>query len=90
MSERQAALAFNATAQKWRRLAERRRAHFAELFHSGRWKHYYSEEQYLQRMRDAIRLAERWAMIAPPPPDEVAAESAADAPVALDEQRDAA
>ena len=36
-----------------------------ELYDSGRWKHYYSEEQFLHRMREAIRLIERWAEIAP-------------------------
>jgi uncharacterized repeat protein (TIGR03809 family) len=55
-------------AQKWRALAERRCAHFVELYHSGRWRHYYSEERFLlYRMREAIRLSERWAKIAPPP-----------------------
>jgi uncharacterized repeat protein (TIGR03809 family) len=77
----------DAVAQKWRRLAEQRRAHFVELFHSGRWKRYYTEEQYLERMREAIRLAERWAMIAPPPPEEIAP---AIAPVVFEPQRDAA
>ncbi len=66
-------------AQKWRALAERRRAHFLELYHSGRWKHYYSEEQFLHRMREAIRSSERWAEIAPPPeearPEHIATET---------------
>ena len=55
----------NWTAQRWRALAERRRAHFVELYHTGRWKRYYSEEQFLHRLRDAIRASERWAEIAP-------------------------
>ena len=50
---------------KWRDLAERRRAHFVELYHSGRWKHYYSEERFLQRMREAIRA---WRCAGPRPP----------------------
>jgi uncharacterized repeat protein (TIGR03809 family) len=53
--------------QRWRVLAERRRAHFIDLFNSGRWKHYYSEQQFLLQLREAIQLSERWAMIAPPP-----------------------
>ena len=60
------AYALDAVAQKWRDLAERRRAHFLELYASGRWKHYYNEEQFLYRMREAIRVAQRWAEIAPP------------------------
>jgi uncharacterized repeat protein (TIGR03809 family) len=58
--------ALDKVAQKWRRLAERRRAHFVELYYSGRWKHYYTEERFLLSMREAIRAAERWAMISPP------------------------
>jgi uncharacterized repeat protein (TIGR03809 family) len=70
MTERLSARALDQVAQKWRVLAERRRAHFLELYHSGRWKHYYSEEQFLQRMRAAIRSSERWAEIAPPALDD--------------------
>jgi uncharacterized repeat protein (TIGR03809 family) len=66
MSERQPAHALEEVAQKWRALAERRRAYFLELYRSGRWRHYYSEEQFLARMRETIWLSERWAEIAPP------------------------
>ena len=76
MSARMPAHALDAVAQKWRDLAERRRAHFLELYDSGRWKHYYSEEQFLYRMREAIRLTQRWAEIAPPPSDDVTAQEA--------------
>jgi len=71
MSARMSAHALDAVAQKWRDLAERRRAHFLELYASGRWKHYYNEEQFLDRMREATRVAQRWVEIAPPM-DEVA------------------
>ncbi len=80
MSERQPARALDQVAQKWRDLADRRRAHFVELYHSGRWKHYYSEEQFLHRMREAIRAAESWALIAPRPADTTAAEQPAPGP----------
>jgi hypothetical protein len=61
MSARLPGHALDEVAQKWRLLAERRCAHFFELYYSGRWKHYYSQEQFLYRMREAIRLSERWA-----------------------------
>jgi uncharacterized repeat protein (TIGR03809 family) len=80
MSERQPARALDQVAQKWRDLADRRRVHFVELYHSGRWKHYYSEEQFLNRMREAIRAAESWALIAPRPADTTAAEQPAPGP----------
>ena len=54
-------------ALRWRDLAERRRDHFLELYQSGRWKHYYTDEEFLKAMREAIMLAERWAAIAPWP-----------------------
>jgi len=56
-------------AQKWRALAEERRAHLAELYDSGRWQHYYSEEQFLARMREAVRLVETWDRLSTPPDD---------------------
>jgi uncharacterized repeat protein (TIGR03809 family) len=72
MSARLPVHALDEVAQKWRALAERRCAHFLELHHSGRWKHYYSEEQFLDCLREAARLSERWAEIAPRPADEMA------------------
>jgi uncharacterized repeat protein (TIGR03809 family) len=60
--------ALDDAAQKWRALAERRRAHFVQLCHTGRWKRYYSEEQFLLTMREAMKASDRWAEIAPTPP----------------------
>lgn len=74
MSERQPAHALEEVAHKWRDLADRRRAHFLELHRSGRWRRYYSEEQFLVRLHEAIRLSERWAEIAPALPAEIAPE----------------
>jgi uncharacterized repeat protein (TIGR03809 family) len=67
MSERPPARALDQVAQKWRDLAERRRAHFIELYRSGRWKRYYSEERFLHHMRAAILGADAWAQVAPRP-----------------------
>ena len=53
--------------RRWRDLAEKRRAHLVELYDTGRWKHYYSEEQLLARMREAIRLVETWERLSTPP-----------------------
>jgi hypothetical protein len=55
---------FDQVAQEWRELADRRREHFADLERSGRWRHYYTEDQFLAQMRDVIRAAEAWARIA--------------------------
>ena len=65
MAIRQYPHAMQSAALKWRELAERRRAHFIELFRSGRWKHYYTKEEFSVQLRDAIDVADRWARIAP-------------------------
>jgi uncharacterized repeat protein (TIGR03809 family) len=58
-------LSLDPIALKWRNLADRRRAHMVDLYLSGRWKRYYSEEQFLICFRDAMSMAERWNEIAP-------------------------
>ena len=63
--------------RKGRELAERRRAHLVELYDTGRWKHYYTQDQFLARMREAIQLVETWDRLAAPPsepPHAIAAE----------------
>ena len=60
-----ATLQWERIALKWRNLAEQRRDHHFELYQSGRWKHYYTEEEFLTEMRKAVALAERWVEIAP-------------------------
>jgi uncharacterized repeat protein (TIGR03809 family) len=77
MSDHQPFPSLDGVAQKWRALAERRRAHFVDMFASGRWKRYYTEQQFLQLVREAILQCERWAQIAPPPPGESTGDQAA-------------
>jgi hypothetical protein len=36
-----------------------------DLCETGRWKRYFSEEDFLRRMREAMALSTRWAEIAP-------------------------
>jgi len=50
--------------RRWRDLAEKRRVHLVELYDSGRWKHYYTEDELLARMRDAIHHVETWERLA--------------------------
>ena len=52
-------------ALKWRDIAERRRDHHLDLYKSGRWKHYYTDEEFLDRDAQAVAIADRWAVIAP-------------------------
>jgi hypothetical protein len=55
---------YDSIARKWLALAERRRAHVVELRDSGRWKHYYTPDQLLEVLREAVRSRDQWARIA--------------------------
>lgn len=46
--------------KKWLALAERRRDAFAEMYDSGRWRHYFSEGELVLRTRQAVDLVETW------------------------------
>jgi hypothetical protein len=50
----------DAFARKWHALAERRRNHLAELYQSGEWQRYYTEERLRAHMREAVREVEHW------------------------------
>ncbi len=52
------------TAHRWHELAERRLASYTELYRSGRWRHYYSQEQFALRMLDVIKAAKTWRHLA--------------------------
>jgi uncharacterized repeat protein (TIGR03809 family) len=45
---------------RWKSLAERRRQHFVELYKTGRWKRYYTEDAFLAHMREVVRGADEW------------------------------
>jgi len=51
-------------ARKWHALAQRRLAHVRELERSGRWKHFYSEQQFGSYLRETERVAAIWAKLA--------------------------
>ena len=51
-------------ARRWHDLAERRLAYFTELYRSGRWQHYYTQEQFGMRMLDVIKAARVWRDLA--------------------------
>lgn len=56
-----------AAAGKWHAIAKRRREHLVELYDSGRWRRYFTEEVFLARMREAVREVEGWQVLANPP-----------------------
>jgi hypothetical protein len=51
-------------ADKYLALVERFRANFAELYETGRWKHYYSETELLARVHELIILRDKWTEVA--------------------------
>ena len=51
-------------ARRWRDLADRRRSHFIELYESGRWKLYYTEADFIVRLREVFVAAEKWEKLA--------------------------
>jgi uncharacterized repeat protein (TIGR03809 family) len=64
MSEYVKTQPYDDVARKWCDLAERRRAHFAELHSSGRWKHYYTEDKFRARMHEVVNAANAWTQLA--------------------------
>jgi hypothetical protein len=55
---------YHSVARKWVALAERRQAHFIEMSSSGRWRHYFSAEQFERELERAAVLRDQWARIA--------------------------
>jgi uncharacterized repeat protein (TIGR03809 family) len=66
MQARSTALSSEQVARRWRDLANRRRSHFVELYESGRWKLYYTEAEFILRLREVFQAAEQWEKLASP------------------------
>ncbi len=84
-------------ALKWHDLAQRRLDHYTELYRSGRWQRYYSQERFAMRMLDVINAARQWRALAGLPPVDPSAvqsppqiESSAQSPRRDDTMRPAA
>jgi hypothetical protein len=50
----------------WLALVERRKAHLIELFETGRWAHYFTEQELLAELRAVNVARERFANVAGP------------------------
>ncbi len=55
---------YDSIARRWLALVERRQQHFVELSATGRWRHYYTEAEFLDEMRKLMRVRDQWAMLA--------------------------
>ncbi len=68
MSERQQS-PYDSIARRWLALIERRHANFIDLYETGRWRHYYTETEFLDEIRKVLRVRDQWAAIAGVSPD---------------------
>ena len=50
----------DAATRGFRDLAMRRHAYYLDLLKSGRWRHYFSEQEFAERLRDVIVLTRTW------------------------------
>ena len=60
MQARSSAFLLDQAARRWRDLAHRRRSHFVDLYLTGRWKLYYSEADFIVRLREVFQAADQW------------------------------
>ena len=47
--------------RKWLSLAQQRKAHLIELYEGRRWRLYYTDAEFIDRLREAIRGVDRWS-----------------------------
>ena len=50
----------DAATRGFRDLAVRRHAYYLDLLKSGRWRHYFSEQQFAERLREVIVVTRAW------------------------------
>nr|WP_315798396.1 TIGR03809 family protein [Bradyrhizobium sp. SZCCHNRI3043] len=58
-------------AARWCALAERRLDHLTELFQSGRWRRYYTEQSLLDDIRHAKAAVQTWQALSRAEPEQV-------------------
>lgn len=50
---------------RWRVLAEQRLEYLNELYETGRWRRYHTEQAFVDNIRDAKRAVEAWRKLEP-------------------------
>ena len=56
--------AIDAVSQRLRELAHKRLAYYLELSETGRWKLYFTEREFIERLRDVIAVTNAWNELA--------------------------
>jgi hypothetical protein len=51
---------FESAARGFRDLALRRHAYYLDLLQSGRWQHYFTEQQFAERLREVMAATRTW------------------------------
>jgi uncharacterized repeat protein (TIGR03809 family) len=51
--------------ERWRMLAERRLEHMSLLYETGRWRRYFTEERFLNIIRETTESVEQWRQLVP-------------------------
>lgn len=59
---------FDDLKRRWLDLAERRLAYFSELYRCGRWRRYYTREQFAERVMDVMKAVAAWRTLSGEPP----------------------
>lgn len=54
----------DAATRGFRDLALRRHAYYLDLLKSGRWQHYFSEQEFAERLRDVMTVTRTWTGLA--------------------------
>jgi len=67
------------TVARWCNLAERRLEHLTDLFETGRWRRFHTEQSFLENIREAKQAVETWRdlMARDAAPDHLALDMAA-------------
>ena len=52
--------AIDAVSQRLRELAHKRLAYYSELSKTGRWTLYFTEREFIERLRDVIAVTNAW------------------------------
>ena len=69
-------------SRKWLDLAERRLTYFTALYRCGRWRRYYTAEQFAARVEDVMRAVKAWRGLSGLPPEKPSDENNGQRPAA--------
>jgi hypothetical protein len=55
---------FDAATRGFRDLAMRRHAYYLDLLKSGRWRHYFTEQEFAEQLREVMIATRAWEALA--------------------------